>query len=476
MRAVDGGHRVVGHERREVGLQADRAHARSAAAVRDGEGLVQVHVADVGADEAGRGQADLGVEVGAVHVHLAAVGMDDGADLANRFLEHAVRRRVGDHQAGEVVLVFLSLGLEVGDIDVAVVVAIDDDDLHVAHLGGGRVGAVRRFRDQADLAVRFTAAGVVAGNRHQAGVFALGAGVRLHADGVEAGHRLQPFGEAGDHFVVAGDLLARGKRVDAAEFRPGDRDHFAGRVQLHGARAERDHRMVERQVLVLQRLQVAQHLVLGVVRVEHRVREDRVVAQQGGRQRRVGGGELGVEGFHVERDLGDQLEQFGDIVARRRFVEGDAEDAGRDAAQVEAGSDGRLVDALGAGAEVDMDGVEELPGEQLDAGALEAFGEDRGQSVDARGDRLQALRAVIDGVHAGHVGEQYLRGADVGIGLFAADVLFARLQRHAVGGLAAGVFGDADDAARHRADEGLAGGEEGGVRAAEAHRDAEALA
>ena len=95
-------HGVVGHEGRQMGLEADRAHARSAAAVRDGEGLVQVHVADVGADEAGRGQADLGVEVGAVHVHLAAVGMDDGADVLHRFLEHAVGRRVGDHQAGQV--------------------------------------------------------------------------------------------------------------------------------------------------------------------------------------------------------------------------------------------------------------------------------------------------------------------------------------------------------------------------------------
>jgi hypothetical protein len=66
-------HDVVGHERRQMGLQADRSHARSAAAVRDGEGLVQVHVADVGADVARRGEADLRVEVGAVHVNLAAV-------------------------------------------------------------------------------------------------------------------------------------------------------------------------------------------------------------------------------------------------------------------------------------------------------------------------------------------------------------------------------------------------------------------
>ncbi len=61
--------------------------------------------------------------------------------------------------------------------------------------------------------------------------------------------------------------------------------------------------MVERQILVLQRLQVAQHLVFGVVRVEHRVLEDGVAAQQRIGQGGVGGGNLGVEHVHVERDL-----------------------------------------------------------------------------------------------------------------------------------------------------------------------------
>ena len=50
--------RVPGQERREVRRDADRPHARAAAAVRDAERLVQVQVADVGADvaRAGRGR------------------------------------------------------------------------------------------------------------------------------------------------------------------------------------------------------------------------------------------------------------------------------------------------------------------------------------------------------------------------------------------------------------------------------------
>ena len=72
---------------------ADRPHARAAAAVRNAEGLVQVEVADVGAEVARAAQADLRVHVGAVHIDLAAVRVDDLADLADVLLEHAVRAR-----------------------------------------------------------------------------------------------------------------------------------------------------------------------------------------------------------------------------------------------------------------------------------------------------------------------------------------------------------------------------------------------
>ncbi len=55
---------------------------------------------------------------------------------------------------------------------------------------------------------------------------------------------------------------------------------------------------------------------------------------------------------------------------------------------------------------------------------------------------------MVDGVEGRHVGEQRLGGADVAGGLVAADVLLARLQRHAVGDVAGGVVAGADDAAR----------------------------
>ncbi len=82
---------------------------------------------------------------------------------------------------------------------------------------------------------------------------------------------------------------------------------------------------------------------------------------------------------------------------------------------------------------------------------------------------------MINRVHAGHDGEEDLGGADVGGGFFAADVLFAGLEGEAVGGVAVGVFGDADDAAGEFSGEFGFAGHEGGVGAAAAHGDAEAL-
>lgn len=91
------------------------------------------------------------------------------------------------------------------------------------------------------------------------------------------------------------------------------------------------------------------------------------------------------------------------------------------------------------------------------------------------GDRLDALRAVENGVHRGHDGQQHLGGADVRRRLLAADMLFAGLQRQAIGAVAAGIDGNADEAAGHRAFDGILDRHVGCVRAAVADRDTEAL-
>ena len=98
-----------------------------------------------------------------------------------------------------------------------------------------------------------------------------------------------------------------------------------------------------------------------------------------------------------------------------------------------------------------------------------------GLAVHSLGDVLQAFGAVVHGVHRRDDGEEHLRGADVRGRLLPADVLLAGLQGEAVGRTSGGVDRHADEAARHRAAELVAGGEEPGVGTAVAERHAEAL-
>mmetsp|Transcript_26413 Transcript_26413/g.67196 ORF Transcript_26413/g.67196 Transcript_26413/m.67196 type:complete len:1036 (+) Transcript_26413:699-3806(+) len=468
-----GHHGVRGQEGRQVRLDADGAHAGAAAAVRDAERLVQVEVAHVGADDAGRGQPHLRVHVGAVHVHLAAVLVDDAADLVHPLLVHSVSGGVGDHERGKVLGVLLRLGTQLVDVDVAVRVGGHGHDLHARHDGGRGVGAVSRHGDDAHVAVRVPVGEVVAADGHEARVLAAGARVGLQRHGVKARDGAQLHGQVLEHLHVPLRLVGGHEGVQVGELGPRDGRHLARGVELHGARAQRDHGVSQRQVLVLQPLQVAQHVVLVVVRVEHGVREEGGGARKGaharlhrGRQR--GGGEgRGLAAV-------EHLEQRVHVGQRGGLVDGDAHGLGVHHAQVHAVLL-RGLGHLGGVTHRDGHGVEEGRGGGAVAQLLGARRQHAREAVDTRRDGLEALGAVVHRVQRRHVGQQRLRGADVGGRLVAADVLLARLHRHAQRGLALRVDGHADDAAGHHALVLVVARQKRGVRAAVAQRHAKAL-
>ena len=156
----------------------DRARPRAAAAVRLAEGLVQVDVDDVEAHVAGPRVAHDGVEVGAVVVEGAARLVDQPGDLGDVLVEDAERVRVGQHQAGDVVV---DLRPQVVHLDPAALVGGDLDDLVAGHRHRGRVGAVRGVGGE-DLVAGLAAVGVVGAGEEQAGELAVRAGRGLQAD------------------------------------------------------------------------------------------------------------------------------------------------------------------------------------------------------------------------------------------------------------------------------------------------------
>ena len=152
-----GHHVMTGQERHEVRRHANGAHSGSATPVRNREGLVQVEVTDVRANHAWAGQPHLGIHVGAVHVHLAAVGVNQLRHFEHRGFKHPVCGGVRDHEGTEVGAVRFGFGPEVVDVDVAVLVTSDHHHLHARHHGTGRVGPVGAVGDEANVPVRLPA-------------------------------------------------------------------------------------------------------------------------------------------------------------------------------------------------------------------------------------------------------------------------------------------------------------------------------
>jgi hypothetical protein len=165
--------------RSEVFSHTNRPHPGTTTAMRDRKRLVQIEVTDIGTNRRRTGQPDLRVHVGAVHVHLPAMLVDDGADVTDVVFEHAVRGRVGDHQARQLVPMVSGLLLQIGEIDVTVCGSGDHDDAHSCHRRAGRIGPVCGRRDQYDIAMTLLPVPMKRANHQQAGELALCAGVRL---------------------------------------------------------------------------------------------------------------------------------------------------------------------------------------------------------------------------------------------------------------------------------------------------------
>ena len=212
--------------------------------------------------------------------------------------------------------------------------------------------------------------------------------------------------------------------------------------------------------------------------MEHRMREEVRRADQGRGPRGRGAGLRGRRRLgRAERSREDPRHRV-HVGGRGGFVERNADVTGarRVEAEVIAGGEGRLPDAVARARRNGQRERVEVGGVLLRAPqGRQAPGQFAREAVHPSCDPLEAGRAVVHAVHRRHRGQQRLRRADVRRGLVAPDVLLAGLQRHPEGAVALRVDRDADDAAWRLPDVLVARGEERRVRAAVAHRDAEAL-
>lgn len=101
---------------------ADRSDARAAAAVRDGERLVQVQVANVGTNRTGVCQAYLCIHICTVHIYLCTTIVDDAADFDNFSFKNTVCGRIGNHQCGKILFILFCFGTQVVHVYITLIV------------------------------------------------------------------------------------------------------------------------------------------------------------------------------------------------------------------------------------------------------------------------------------------------------------------------------------------------------------------
>ena len=138
-----------------------------------GKGLMQIEMTDVGTNDGGARQTNLGVHVGAVHVHLSPVRVNHRTHLGHALFEHSVRRGIRDHERGEVRIMCLGQPPQVGDGHVTGRIALHHHDPHPCQHRAGGVGPMRGRGNQHDVAMRFIPRALIRADRHQPGVFAL---------------------------------------------------------------------------------------------------------------------------------------------------------------------------------------------------------------------------------------------------------------------------------------------------------------
>jgi len=101
-------HGMSRKERREMLRNADRSHARPTAAMRNTKRFMQIKMAHIRANRGRICQSNLCIHICAIHINFPAVLVNDLANILDALLEHAMRRRIRNHQRGK--FIFISLG------------------------------------------------------------------------------------------------------------------------------------------------------------------------------------------------------------------------------------------------------------------------------------------------------------------------------------------------------------------------------
>ena len=277
--------------------------------------------------------------------------------------------------------------------------------------------------------MRIAPGAVIGANGQKPGIFTLAAGIGLQRHRGKPGHIRQPAFQPSDHRQITPRLIRRGKGMDIGKTGEGDGDHLRRRIQLHGAGTQRNHAPVQRHILVFQPLDITQHGMFGVVRIEHLSRQNGRMPRQRLRN---------PPGHSAQRHTTQNAGQLRQFLPRHRLIQRHRHRAFKPA-QVETGGKCGRHHRIGMRAGLEHHRVKKR---RMPMRKPRGTGQQPRLQSHPAGNAPQPLRPMPNRIHAGHHRQQHLRGADIRCRLFPPDMLLAGLQRQAHGRRAGGIKRD----------------------------------
>ncbi len=210
-------------------------HAGTTASVRNGKGLMQVEMANIGTYQGRFGKPHLRIHVGAVHVYLSPCIVDNPHHLLYGGFKYTMGGRISNHEGRQVLTMSFRFLLQITDIDIPHVIAFYHNDFKSGHGGASRIGPVCRCRYEHHIPIPFSPVLMVFPDHHQTGIFTGGSRVWLERNCFKPCNDLQKMAQLGEQLLIAFGLVEGNKRMQVPELGPAERKHFNSRIQFHRA-------------------------------------------------------------------------------------------------------------------------------------------------------------------------------------------------------------------------------------------------
>ncbi len=196
-------------------------------------------MADISSQIPRRSIADLCVHVCSIHIDLSSESVNNISHFQNSLLVFSCSGWKSDHIGAQLVFIFLGFWFKIFHID-SPIFAFNCDNLHARQNGTCRIGSMGCFGDQAYFSLVLSVLLKIFSNRQQSSVFSCGATVWLEGNLIELRYWFQIASQFIDDMQISICLVFWDERMQV-QFRPGERHHFGGCVQLHRATSQSDH-------------------------------------------------------------------------------------------------------------------------------------------------------------------------------------------------------------------------------------------